>query len=147
MRFFRKISENREKKMLFTDRGRSVLEEIVPEVLSTAQGLRSTASVGTQDLGHSCFQYGPFGRGIAHKYFQKCGNKFHTFKLFTQHKAEGRTTDRFFCSCFSSYLRMQEQRVRIFTNFMSKTTEVSSAPLNTMFSSDMTSFEILDCSI
>ena len=127
--------------MLFTGLGRSVSEEIVPEVLSTAQGLRPTASVGTQDLGHSCFQYGPSGRGITHEYFQKCGNKFHIFKLFTQHKAEGRTMDRFFCSCFSSYLRMQGQRVRIVRNFMRKTTEVSSAPLNTMFSSVMTSFE------
>ena len=119
MRFFRKISENREIKMLFTGLGRSAFEETVPEFLSTAQGLygpmpRAVPSIRTSRPGNNTYIF-----------FQKCGNKFHIFKRFTRHQAEGRAMDR------------------IVTNFMRKTTEVSTAPLNTMFSSVMSSFEIL----
>ena len=44
--------------MLFTGLGRSVLGKTVPEVSSTARGLRRT-----RDLGHSFSQYGPTKAG------------------------------------------------------------------------------------
>ena len=54
--------------MLFTGLGRSVWEKTVPLVLSTALGLRPSASGRTQDLGHSFFPYGPPARQITYIY-------------------------------------------------------------------------------